>query len=103
MSAQGGSTKSLKPRSGKRGLRTPLKRLATAGVFLLVYLLFAVVYLDGSEAPGQDDNIVALALGAAVVTALGALSAPLLPLLLKGTTAYTKKQSSRSRSHQSHK
>ena len=103
MSAQGGSTKSLKPRSGKRGLRTPLKRYVVAGVFLLVYLLFAVVVLDGSEAPGQDDNILALAVGAVVVTALGAWSAPLLPLLLKGAGSQPKKQSSRSRSHQSHK
>jgi len=79
-------------------LRTSLQRLVAAGVFLGLYFSFAVYYLDGTEAPGQDDNIIYVILGAAIITVLGAWAGPHLPLLMRGAGSKAIKRPSRSRS-----
>ena len=86
-----------------RGLRTALQRYVVAGVFLGLYLLCAVYFLNDIEAPGHDDNIVLMLLGAVIVTALGAWVAPLAPLLMTGVGSKANKSLSRSRNRQSNK
>ena len=103
MSTQGGLSKSPKPHSNRRGLRTALQRYVSGGAFLGVYLLCAVYYLDGSEAPGQDDNIIIVTLGAAIFTALGAWAGPYMPLLLTGAGSKANQRLSRSRNRHSNK
>ena len=103
MSTKGSLSKLAKPRSNMRGLRTALQRYVVAGVFLGLYLLCTVYFLNDIEAPGHDDNIVLMLLGAVIVTALGAWVAPLVPLLMTGAGSKANKSLSRPRNRQSNK
>ena len=85
LTTKGRLSKSPGPRSNRRGLRTTLHRYVVSGACLGLYLLFAVYYLFDTENAGQDDNILYLALGAAITSGLGAWAAPYLPLLMSGS------------------
>ena len=67
----------------KRRLRSRFQRLLWSMVFLIVYLLLSIQIADITDDPSSNSNIFILLIGAIGVSAVGALFAPIVPVLLR--------------------
>lgn len=66
----------------RRSMRSNYRRYLTAGMFVAAYVTVSFFVLAEREEPGSDANILIFLFGAAIAGGLGAILAPVLPVLL---------------------